>query len=413
MTSAEHSRYEELAALCAGGYLSAEELLEFREHARTCAQCRQSEEDFEEIVECGLPLTQGPVREFYDKMKFKPADGARERFLQRARNEGIRFSPQIERPLPGHGGRAGFVFAVAGASALVAAVAVIALYPKFVRPTPELAPSQSQAQVMELQRENANLKAQLTQHQEPAINAAQQTQELQSLREQLQAEVKAAESNAQTADRLSAQILQETQHNQQLLADLQARERSLGDAKAALALLNQQRNEDQASTVAMKVQVNDLSEQLRIANKNLDLDHQLLAQSKDVRDLMGARQLHVVDVRDTDSTGKAGKAFGRVFLTEGKSLIFYAFDLNETKLADAKHTFQVWGQEEGKTGSVRSLGFLYADDKAKRRWALKVEDPRLVSEIDSVFVTVEPVGGGRKPSGQRMMYAYLGDANHP
>ncbi len=236
---------------------------------------------------------------------------------------------------------------------------------------------------------------------------------MQTLREQLQAAVKAAESDAQATDQLRAQAQQETQHNQQLLADLQAREKSLGDAKAELARLSQQRNEDQAATVAMKVQVNDLSEQLRVATRNLDLDRQLLAQSKDVRDLMGARQLHVVDVRDTDPTGKAGKAFGRVFLTEGKSLIFYAFDLNETRLADAKHTFQVWGQEEGKTGSVRSLGFLYADDKSKRRWALKVDNPQLISEIDSVFVTVEPAGGGKKPSGQRMMYAYLGDANHP
>ena len=411
VTSAEHSRYEELAALCAGGYLSAEELQEFREHARTCAECQQSEEDFAEIVACGLPLTQSPVREFYDKMKFQPSEGARERFLQRARSEGIRFSPQTERPLPSPGKRVGFVVAVAGASALAAAIAVMALYPKIVRPVAEPTPFPSQAQMDELKRENAELKAQLAQQQAPT--AGSQQQELQSLRDQLQAAVKSAESNAQATDQLRAQVLQETQHNQQLLADLQAREKSLGDAKTELARLNQQREEDQAATVAMKVQVNDLSEQLRIANRNLDLDRQLLAQSKDVRDLMGARQLHVVDVRDTDPSGKAGKAFGRVFLTEGKSLIFYAFDLNETKLADAKHTFQVWGQEEGKTGSVRSLGFLYADDKAKRRWALKVEDPRLVSEIDSVFVTVEPVGGGKKPSGQRMMYAYLGEANHP
>ena len=224
MTSAEHSRFEELAALCAGGYLSAEELREFREHALTCAECRQSEEDFAEIVECGLPLTHGPVREYYDKVKFKPADGARERFLQRARSEGIRFSPQIERPLPGPVKRAGFVAAIVGASALAAAVAVMALYPKFVRPTAELAPSQSQAQVEDLERENADLKARLAQ-QQPSSDAAQQMQELQGLRRQLQAAVKAAESNAQAAEQLRAQVQQDTQHNQQLLADLQAHEK--------------------------------------------------------------------------------------------------------------------------------------------------------------------------------------------
>ena len=39
---------------------------------------------------------------------------------------------------------------------------------------------------------------------------------------------------------------------------------------------------------------------------------------------MAARQLHVIDVRDTDPNGEPANAFGRVFLTEGKSLTFYA-----------------------------------------------------------------------------------------
>jgi hypothetical protein len=177
--------------------------------------------------------------------------------------------------------------------------------------------------------------------------------------------------------------------------------------------LNQARASDQAELVADQVQVNQLSEQLKAATTNVDMERQLAAAGKDVRDLMGARQLHVVDVRDTDPNGKAGKAFGRVFLTEGKSLIFYAFDLTDAKKINAQQTFQVWGQQEGKTSSLRSLGFLYVDDKAQRRWALKTDDPAVVSEIDSVFVTVEPEGGAKKPSSQRLLYAYLGQANHP
>ena len=43
---------------------------------------------------------------------------------------------------------------------------------------------------------------------------------------------------------------------------------------------------------------------------------------------------------------------------------------------------------------------------------LRVENPELVKEINSVFVTVEPAGG-KQPSGQKMLYAYLGEANHP
>jgi len=59
------------------------------------------------------------------------------------------------------------------------------------------------------------------------------------------------------------------------------------------------------------------------------------------------------------------------------------------------------------------LGFLHVDVKAQGRWVIKVENPELVKEISSVFVTVEPAAGGKQPSGQKMLYAYLGDANHP
>ena len=412
MRPPDHSYFEELAALFAGGHLSEEELRDYREHALTCPECQQSEEDFSEIVQFGLPLTQSPIREFYDKVRFRPAAGSRERFLQCARREGIRFSPEIERSSPGRGKRSGFVVAIAGAAALAAAAVTVAIYPKLSRPSP--APtrgqSQSQLQLEELRRENADLKAKMAAAQKPADS---QQGDLKSLREQLRAAVAASESNAHTADQLRTQAQEQTARDAELQAKLQNNEKLLADARSELAHSVQQHNDELASTVALRTKVNDLSEQLRVANTNLELERQLLAQGKDVRDLMGARQLHVVDVRDTDSTGKPGKAFGRVFLTEGKSLIFYAFDLNEAKLADAKQTFQVWGQEQGKTASVRSLGFLFMDNKTQRRWALKVDNPKLVSEIDSVFVTVEPAGGTNKPTGQRMLYAYFGEANHP
>ena len=150
-----------------------------------------------------------------------------------------------------------------------------------------------------------------------------------------------------------AQSLEETEAQRKKL------EKQLADAGAELARLNQARASDQADLVAEQAHINELSEQLKTATTNIDMERQLASAGKDVRDLMGARQLHVVDVRDTDPNGKAGKAFGRVFLTEGKSLIFYAFDLTDAKKVNAKQTFQVWGLQEGKTNSLRSLGFLY------------------------------------------------------
>jgi len=58
---------------------------------------------------------------------------------------------------------------------------------------------------------------------------------------------------------------------------------------------------------------------------------------------------------------------------------------------------------------------LYVDDKVQRRWVLKVDDPRQLAEINSVFVTLEPHdGGSEKPRGHKILYAFLsGQANHP
>jgi anti-sigma-K factor RskA len=86
--------------------------------------------------------------------------------------------------------------------------------------------------------------------------------------------------------------------------------------------------------------------------------------------------------------------------------------LNGNAEVNPKRSFQVWAVPEDKKDSSKSLGFLRADAKAQGRWVLKVENSQLLKEINSVFVTVEPAAGGKQPSGQKMLYAYLGTANH-
>jgi archaellum component FlaC len=205
------------------------------------------------------------------------------------------------------------------------------------------------------------------------------------------------------------------QESQKRIADLQAqiqrKEKQVADAGAEVARLRRTADDHSSELATQLWRVRDLNEQLRVAKANLGLEHELAGADKDVRDIMGARQLHIVDVHDSDGEGKTRKAFGRVFYTEGKSLVFYVFDLDEAKLSKAK--LVVWGAQEGRAYTAHSLGMLYSDDKANRRWSLKISDPELLKEIDSVFVTLEPHGGAKKPSGRQMLYAYLGEANHP
>jgi|SRR5580698_7569432 len=166
---------------------------------------------------------------------------------------------------------------------------------------------------------------------------------------------------------------------------------------------------DEASLVEQQARITELSNKLRVASATLDVERRLAASGRDVPALMAARQLHVIDVHGTDPNGNPSQAFGRVFLAEGKSLTFYAFDLNEDKAANGKRCFQVWAAIQRGKNSARSLGFLRLDAKSQERWVLNVENPELVKQISSVFVTVEPAGGGQQPDGEKMLYAYLGE----
>jgi hypothetical protein len=113
-------------------------------------------------------------------------------------------------------------------------------------------------------------------------------------------------------------------------------------------------------------------------------------------------------VYDIDSKGKNQRAFGRIFTTEGKStLIFYAFDLNDRNAAKRNASFQVWGKRGPAQSPTHSLGLFQIDDQKQNRWVLRFEDPQILAEIDSVFVTVEPPGGSAKPTGRQFLFAYL------
>ena len=403
----DHSQFEELAALEAGGFLSGEDLADLNEHAKGCVECQKAREQFIGLVRAGLPQTVSPVREFIDIAKTRPDNGIRGRFLQRARLEGIAFSPTIDGSIRNPGRRVGLF--VPAATALVTAIVVAFVYGTYWHPASRES-SQAQQQVEQLKSENSTLTASLSKLND-SLTASQR--EIKNLRTELGNSASTAENLRRNGDQARGDAERSSSQNAQLLDEARNQERLLAEAKDEAARVNQLHLNDEASLVEEEVRIAQLSDKLRVASATLDMERQLAAAGKDVRELLAARQLHVIDVRDTDPDGNTNKAFGRVFLTEGKSLTFYAFDLNEERVLDAKRYFQVWAVPEAGKNTSRSLGFLRMDAKAQGRWVLKVDSPELVGKINSVFVTVEPAAGGKQPSGQKMLYAYLGEANHP
>jgi hypothetical protein len=182
------------------------------------------------------------------------------------------------------------------------------------------------------------------------------------------------------------------------------------DDKAQSTLTN-----TQAELAEDQIKIHALTDQLAESANALARERDLLVAGRDVRDLMSARNLHIVDVFDVDPKGKKRPAFGRIFFTEGKSLLFYAYDLPESQLKKAGYHYRIWGKKDGASQRVHSLGIFFDDDKSQKRWVFQYDDPKILNEIDSIFVTFEPPNASpTQPKGDKLLYAYLkGPANHP
>src|SRR5713101_4631321 len=87
----KHEHFEELTALAAIGQLSVEEHGELLEHLRGCDGCRRASDQFSFILD-QLPLPE-PSANDRDLQQLQGAS-YRQRFLERASAEGVRFTPE-------------------------------------------------------------------------------------------------------------------------------------------------------------------------------------------------------------------------------------------------------------------------------------------------------------------------------
>jgi len=164
----------------------------------------------------------------------------------------------------------------------------------------------------------------------------------------------------------------------------------------------------------LDAKVNDLNRLLHEREVALDHKDELLSHHRDIRELMGARDIYIAEVHDVARDGQTQIPFGRVLYTKGKSLIFYAYDLDRQTELKRAGTFQAWGRRGPDREQAVNLGVFYEDNAAKKRWILKCDGPKTLAQIDAVFVTVEPNGGSHKPSSKSLLFAYLRvDPNHP
>jgi hypothetical protein len=194
--------------------------------------------------------------------------------------------------------------------------------------------------------------------------------------------------------------------SQQLTA-AQTEVQFLRDKAAASATVGQQT----ARTTALEAKLHELNGALDEKDRMLALDKEFLAHDREIRDLIGARNLYIADIYDVAQNGKTTKPFGRIFYTKDRSLVFYGYDLDKQAGLKQSVAFQAWGSGDDKQNV--SLGLFYQDETHKR-WMLRFNDTKTLARLNMVFVTAEPQGGSTKPTGKPLLLAYLQmQANHP
>ena len=425
-----HEEFLELCAVSTSGDLTDEERKKLQVHLSGCPECRQALNEFEAVADVGVPLLSSELA----WNPSEPPNRAPSEIPETVTARRARLDGETRREVPdgtliaahrnGHERTHvnwNYVWVSLAAGVLLTVALGIYSYEAGKRRSPEvarLAPAVTETRVDTLEQqmsdvghERAVLKAQLAERGKVIADLQRQVeQQLVSLTEMKRSQA----SLEQSLQGNEAQKELVSQERASLTQKLDSAQASLQKVQIELDTVRQQKSEEQLRAASFEEQIKDFSGQLREREQTINKQEELLAHDRDIRDLMGARDLYIAEVYDVARDGATQKPYGRVFYTKGRSLIFYAYDLNQEVGVQTASTFQAWGRRGPDKEQTVNLGIFYEDNAAKKRWVLKFDNPRTLEQIDAVFVTVEPNGGSHKPSGKPLLFAYLKvDPNHP
>jgi hypothetical protein len=431
-----HDEFLELCAASTSGQLSEEDQRRLQEHLVVCSSCREALQQYEAIIRHAIPamaadetpenLEAGP------RWSEKRAESAL--FERIAREEG---KPGIEQngPLqihrqtsarrvlsPASAAAWRSVWALYAAGILLFIALGFCAYQVGIRrgtnaanitaPHPD---TQSQItweeKLSDASHEREVARAQVEQRDSVIADLRRQLQQQSAKMDQMKAAQEQSDAALRNADAGRQELIQQRTEAEQKFNAAQLSAQAL---QTKLDSIAEKPSQDAKQVATLDAKVNELTNLLHQRDAVVDQQQELLAHDRDIRELIGARDLYVAEVYDVARNGATQKPYGRVFYTKGKSLIFYAYDLDQQTIAKNPSTFQVWGRRGLDREQAFPLGIFYEDNAAKKRWVLKLDDPKLLAQIDAVFVTIEPNGGSRKPSGKPLLFAYLRvDPNHP
>jgi hypothetical protein len=422
-----HQKFKELAALSHRGALNDSERLDLERHLQVCGSCQEAYNEYALISAEGIPFLAAAYGYNRDGEEWDNRSVRKKLFARIQETE--RPVPPVTRAkvlrMDGAALRGKMTARLSLGAIAACALLLVGLLGyrmgghQRVVPDPSLSASSAHGQDLAFEKKAADELITLRNAQLSRLEAqvGSDQQDISRLRDALHAAEARSAALAATKSAKDEQFRQVSEQRDKLVVQLRDAEESYQLVQAQLTSLRAEHDRSLLRTTSLESKVDELTTLSREQERRLKDSDQYLASDRDIRELMGARKLYIADVFDVDSGSRTLKPFGRVFYTQSKSLIFYAFDLDRQPGVKNASAFQVWGKRDTESGEkhrAMNLGILYMDSESNRRWVLRLDDPKQLAEIDAVFVTVEPHGGSQKPTGKPFLYALLRkEANHP
>jgi hypothetical protein len=421
MPADPHQEFEELCALSTTGELTVEEWARLTKHLAECDSCREACKEYDQLIAMALPVLgveSGSELDGEEVPGVWSIEDAEKRLMESLKAEP---TPSLRRPAPGRASASRKHWWRYAAAAMVLAACSFAGYRIGVHRGPGSAAAVGSARptASNIQQGlNPSVGANVPAQENRTAPADDQAAALRKQARLDQGEITSLNNQLNQVERELAdrsldldRSVEERADLNQKLTEVQFNASSL---EARLNLIGKETSEDSQEALALKAQVNDLNKAIEEKDKQIAESRELLDRDHDIRNLIGARNLYIAEIYDVGQSGDTQKPFGRVFYTKDKSLIFYGYDLDQQPGIKKAGVFQAWGGRGADRQHAVSLGLLYKDDANQKRWVLKSNDAKTISQIDAVFVTVEPEGGSAKPSGKPLLFTYLRlDPNHP
>jgi anti-sigma factor RsiW len=426
----EHQECVELATLYVSGELSGDQLKSLEGHLEGCLECRRALREFQEIESVGMPALAPELAAgaYLDDLQLAP-DRTTRRIFARIENEiyaqqspgSFPPVPSPVRRLPSYAFRYSRLLLPYAAAILLTTSISIYSYHRGAEKVADVSGAKLrqmeteagslETQIAELSKDRAALSAKLDESDHNVTTLSEKIKRQLDQIALLEEQKRGLADRAQgvEAQRLASDIERDVLNGK--LADAQA---SLASMQTRLDLARDQQSSEALRAESLEKRINDLVASLRDRDQTVRQQRELIDYDRDIRDLLSARDLYVAEVTDVGRDGETKTPFGRVFFTKEKSLIFYAYDLDKQPGVRLATVFQAWGRRGPDFEQALPLGILYLDDRSKKRWVLRFDDPKTLARIDAVFVTVEPRAGSTKPSSKPVLFAYLKvEANHP